>query len=591
MQCSSCGAKHHGDELICQWCGTLLTLTAEELERVERYRLHANTELLCVMFCDISGFTAIADRSLTQSQKILAIHMALTQGVIEQDKAGEIVNTAGDGILCVFSNPAVATERALALHAATSRYQAGGLADSVLADALHAAKLSPTPDPGDEHYALHTGLHLGLVTRGGRTSRDVFGHNVNIACRLCSLAGPGQTYMSEPVYDNARLIIGDRETLHWQMWKDQPIRGLTAPMTVVGVAESPYTTLHPPRGVSLERQHVENRARLKKRALTVGAAVLPVLLVIGIAVGLRMRAAHLATPPSETLPAASTPVANLPEAEQAAVQQLPAIAATTMDIIEDAPAPESADAPPSGEAGATPDAAAETPAGDGGQNGATGGVTEGSDLPASPPPTAGEQVQPASATTPASNEAVAPEQQQPGPKWLSLLGATLQREGQPIRLQNGPSYIRAKLKPIHVSGQYLIVIGVDQHLEASATLSLLIDGNCDGLLQSQQATPFYDFALEAGSPDSDHTPTRSLSVFNNRPGPEIKEFPAGRTGAFYENRGERTVWYFQVPASEVDGNQGKIGMQLRLFPEGPDSVEYRYPATSRGLHFQELNFP
>lgn len=248
MNCPSCGSRYRDEEEICRKCGTLLSVSPAELERVERYRLTQNRDLLTILFVDISGFSGIANRSMSMSQKILTLHNTLVTAIVEHENAGEVVNTAGDGILAVFSNPAIATECALKMQETIAQYHEGTLPDDYRAMALQAVGFPKQPVPGEEAYQIHIGLNLGLVTRGGSTSRDIFGHHVNIACRLCTLAGKGQIYMTETVYENARLILGEREDLVWQEWKDTPIRGIAEPVTVVALAQQPLNSITSPRG-------------------------------------------------------------------------------------------------------------------------------------------------------------------------------------------------------------------------------------------------------------------------------------------------------------------------------------------------------
>lgn len=279
MNCPSCGTRYQDEEEICRKCGTLLSVSQAELERVERYRLTQNRDLLTILFVDISGFSGIANRSMPMSQKILTLHNTLVTAIVEHENSGEVVNTAGDGILAVYSNPAVATESALTMQETIAQYHEGTLPDDYRSQALKAAGLPTQPVLGEEAYQIHIGLNLGMVTRGGRTSRDIFGHHVNIACRLCTLAGKGQIYMTDTVYENARLILGDREDLLWQEWKDVPIRGVAEPVTVVALVQQPLNTITSPRGGSF---FIPRKGTLKKNAPILFVSILAIVLAAAL---------------------------------------------------------------------------------------------------------------------------------------------------------------------------------------------------------------------------------------------------------------------------------------------------------------------
>jgi predicted ATPase/class 3 adenylate cyclase/Tfp pilus assembly protein PilF len=275
MLCPACHSRQTGQSLTCDHCGALLNLSSQELGLVERFRLRAQTEMLCIIFCDISGYTRISSHDHALATRLLTLHHTLTRIVCERDHAGEVVNTAGDGVLAVFANPATAVERALELQAATWHFQHNTLPPELLRPLL-AAKVDLTPLPPGETYALHAGLHLGLVTRGGQTARDVFGHNVNVACRLCSMAGPNQIYVTASVYENARLILGEQADLYWQVWEHLPVRGLSQPVDIIGAARSPYATITPPRGVAPRGMAGTLAAILKKVGLQRSTPAQPV---------------------------------------------------------------------------------------------------------------------------------------------------------------------------------------------------------------------------------------------------------------------------------------------------------------------------
>jgi len=510
--------------MTCLLCGALLAFTPEELERVERYRLSANTEMLCVMFADISGFSGISSHSLSMSQRILAIHTALATAVVERDRAGEIVNTAGDGLLAVFSNPATAVERALELHAAIHHYHQGLITDGYLADALRAAGLALHPSVGDEEFQIHIGLHVGLVTRGGRTSRDVFGHNVNVACRLCDLADRGQTYMTAAVHDNAKLILGAREDLSWQSWRDQPIRGIAEPMDVVGLGQRPYHAITPPRGFK-PLPEAPPSVPVGRRTLVLSIIVLAGILAIAGAHQVRQwwAVSHRPAPPPPPAPAPARQLDELPP------------------LVAIAPAFTPPDAPP---------------------------VPEGSTLPA----------EPANADGSAENTPLLP----PPPAWTPPDGADLaafqpelMAPAELIEMAVEHAAMTATLIAFRGQDALVIACGVPRAGE-QARMDLYLDGDSDEKLETQRVTPPVDLILHL-SAAAGETPAVSCSAVNDgQPGVELM-LPAGMAGRRVAGP-EDDIWLFRLPYKQLHLSLRKYARFTLVYrADAPDKAAAIYP--------------
>jgi adenylate cyclase len=91
---------------------------------------------------------------------------------------GRLVKSLGDGLLAEFENPSRAVVAALALH-------------SLLAEASVGV-------PDDRRMFLRAALH---TTRVYTDELDIYGSGVNLAARLATLAGPGETVVSASVRD------------------------------------------------------------------------------------------------------------------------------------------------------------------------------------------------------------------------------------------------------------------------------------------------------------------------------------------------------------------------------------------------------
>lgn len=561
MRCPSCGAEQPETELVCMECHNYLNLSEEELDRVERYRLSTHTELLCVMFCDVSGFTTVANASLSESQRILALHGAIVNTLIERDQSGEIVNTAGDGILAVFANPATAVECALRIHEAVFRYYQGILQDADILTAIQARELKRTPGAHDMQHRVHVGLHLGIVTRGGRTSRDVFGHNVNIACRLCDLGGPGQTYMSPPVYDNARLIIGDRTELSWQSWDELPIRGIATPMTVWGVAQKPIHQLTSPRGAATKAR---GRVRVSLALVAVG---LLAAVVVGVLAGSTLIRNKTKAPLGATVPTPNT--GRMSAAPAQADTPLPPVIALTVEPGDD----ETPVATGEGET-APPTPSGETPAPPVDANATGTAVTQ--------PPLA----QPEKVTPPAAEAETPPPSSDPEIKRYFPL---LLKYRKIIEFGDGSRKVNGALTVIRGKSSLLIAVGVDEQADKDAHMAITFDGNNDGKLQSEDASPYLDLQVSAAGPGAEGSKPAVLPLKDGAPGDPLPAIPAIAGRAVHHGTG--TVWIFRVPYDEL-GTAFGMTLKFRLdYTKSENDDAVYHPTSLDGAKLRDLVIP
>ena len=107
------------------------------------------------------------------------------------NEAGRLVKSLGDGMLLEFQNVKQAVAAAIAIQ-----------------DAITEAEAEM---PDDRAIRLSIGVELcDLLV----DARDVYGHGVNLAARLCALAGPGEVVVSAAVQDRlTQDIDGDIEDL------------------------------------------------------------------------------------------------------------------------------------------------------------------------------------------------------------------------------------------------------------------------------------------------------------------------------------------------------------------------------------------
>jgi len=545
MKCPSCKTQQEDTELSCLVCGTLLAVTPEELARVERFRVGANTEMLTILFADISGYSQISSTSLSVSQKLLRLHHTVAKAIIERNQSGEIVNTAGDGILAVFANPAVATECALELQATAQRYNRSTLKTSYFVEELRAANIPLERQADESEYHIHIGLHLGLVTRIGETSRDVFGHHVNVAARLCSLAGAGQTYLSEAVFDNARLILGDRGGLAWQVWKEQPIKGLAEPMTIVGVAQQPFYTVTAPRMAQVAK--VDTVAWMKKNNLVAMAALLAIMAIVVMLTTLHHPA-----------PTANSSQAGVTAPGTAAPEDLAPLIATFSDLPVET-------TQTNGRASALN---SETTAVTGTLMPPVAALGSATAINIVTPPAEGEKPTPNTygKTTGDSDDA----------EFKQLPLEQLFTHASAITLTDGTEKIPAEVVASNTNKWIRLAIHINQHPEAKASLAILLDGDDDGTLRTQSIEPYYDLIVNLDSPITDEAKARFRRLTDGQPGDALPAMPELKARAACRNA--TSYWIVNLPYNAIGlKRQSFIRFRIEYRPTGKNGNAYAHP--------------
>lgn len=130
-----------------------------------------------ILFTDLVGFTeytgAVGDAA---ALSVLDSQTAIVDAVLIGCRDARVVKEIGDGLMIWFGSAADALARACAL----------------LID-VETVRLA-----GEFPLAMRLGLHHGTVLERGD---DLIGQTVNIAARVCALAGPGELLVSERLMD------------------------------------------------------------------------------------------------------------------------------------------------------------------------------------------------------------------------------------------------------------------------------------------------------------------------------------------------------------------------------------------------------
>jgi adenylate cyclase len=159
-----------------------------------RLELGGAKRFVTTMFCDIRGFTPIAERTTPdQLVSLLNEHFtAMTEIVFGFH--GTLDKYIGDEIMAVFGAPLSSDDDAIrAISAALAMQEA-----NIALNAVRAAEQRPQFEMG---IGIDTGeVIAGYIGSPDRMEFTVVGDRVNTARRLCSLAGPGQVVVGEATY-------------------------------------------------------------------------------------------------------------------------------------------------------------------------------------------------------------------------------------------------------------------------------------------------------------------------------------------------------------------------------------------------------
>jgi len=138
--------------------------------------LEAERRLAAIMFTDLVGYTAMAQRNESLALELLERHNTLLRSVVKQ-RRGREVKTVGDAFLLEFGSALEAVLCAIEIQSVLNEQN----------------KLVG----GAERILVRIGIHVGdVIHRGG----DVFGDAVNIASRIVRFAEQGGICISGQVY-------------------------------------------------------------------------------------------------------------------------------------------------------------------------------------------------------------------------------------------------------------------------------------------------------------------------------------------------------------------------------------------------------
>ncbi|WP_159718442.1 adenylate/guanylate cyclase domain-containing protein [Geminicoccus flavidas] len=203
------------------------TMAAIRLSRDDAIELGGTRRRATMLFCDIRGYTAFAEQhEAALVVEVLNFYFQHLAGLV-QEYQGDIDKFVGDEILAVFTGEE-AERRAVAC---------------ALAMQAKMAQLSAKRPEWD--LSIGIGINSGEVIMGAmgsaaRMDYTVLGDAVNLAARLCGVAGRGQTLVSSATFEALGESVGAELTARPLTLE---LKGKRAPTLAYDVAQRAATPL------------------------------------------------------------------------------------------------------------------------------------------------------------------------------------------------------------------------------------------------------------------------------------------------------------------------------------------------------------
>src|SRR5919108_6653711 len=196
-RCPSCGTPAPAEARFCMTCGASLdaqagagaprgtppapqapVLDSDAVPPEERRQV-------TVLFADLSGYTAFAERMDPEAVKLLVDRALLRLGQEVERYGGTVDKYIGDNVMALFGAPVTHEDDA-------ERAVRAGLG-------MQAAMVEVNSQlPDGAHFALRVGVNTGEVLAGAvGQNYTVVGDTVNVASRLQSAARPGSVTVGE----------------------------------------------------------------------------------------------------------------------------------------------------------------------------------------------------------------------------------------------------------------------------------------------------------------------------------------------------------------------------------------------------------
>jgi class 3 adenylate cyclase/tetratricopeptide (TPR) repeat protein len=186
-RCPNCGASPPAEARFCMSCGTQLGGAGTAAPPPPRAAEQPPEERrqVTVLFADLSGYTAVAERMDPEAVKALVDRALMRLGQEVERYGGTVDKYIGDNVMAIFGAPVAHEDDA-------ERAVRAGLGMQAAMDEVNEGL------PSGVDFALRVGVNTGEVLAGAvGASYTVTGDTVNVAARLQSAARPGSVTVGE----------------------------------------------------------------------------------------------------------------------------------------------------------------------------------------------------------------------------------------------------------------------------------------------------------------------------------------------------------------------------------------------------------
>ncbi|HUS43991.1 MAG TPA: AAA family ATPase [Ilumatobacteraceae bacterium] len=193
--CATCGHELDADARFCEDCGSPVTASSPLSEPDQIAPSEAVRKTVTVLFCDLVGSTAFAERVDAESaRESMSRYHAMAKSAIEAN-GGTVAKFIGDGVMALFGVPEVAEDDAERAVVAGADLQRG---------------FEPVRDHIGSRYGIDLGLRVGINTGEvviDDADADLVGDVLNTAARLEAECTPGQVLVGEETWRLTRSTI------------------------------------------------------------------------------------------------------------------------------------------------------------------------------------------------------------------------------------------------------------------------------------------------------------------------------------------------------------------------------------------------
>jgi class 3 adenylate cyclase/tetratricopeptide (TPR) repeat protein len=256
-RCPSCGATPPPEAHFCMECGTPVTGSApapagsasapgRPVPPAPR-PLPEERRHVTVLFADLAGYTAIADKMDPEELKALIDGALRRLGAEVERHGGTVDKYIGDNVMALFGAPVAHEddpERAV---------RAGLAMQAAMADIN--AQISAT-SPAAVELALRVGINTGEVVAGAvGDAYTVIGDTVNVASRLESAGRPGAVTVGERTHGATRGVIAYSELAPLELkGKSEAVRAWEANGVLAATPAGRSSPGQPDRGPIVGRE-------------------------------------------------------------------------------------------------------------------------------------------------------------------------------------------------------------------------------------------------------------------------------------------------------------------------------------------------